>query len=198
MQRPKIATLTLSEEKTLFAHIRIRHARVHFAVLFMGLLGLRINEARQIRWGWVQTADDSRWWLHIPEHVTKTRVARTLPIPLPITVELRILQQRQRLAPPLGIPESWPLVLNRAGKPPSSRYIQRVLRDASLSQLQRPIRSHTLRHTFATRLLKYTDIRHVQLFLGHRSITSTQLYTHPTLDDLAGALDRKTTAEIWS
>jgi site-specific recombinase XerC len=36
----------------------------------------------------------------------------------------------------------------------------------------------------------------VQLFLGHASITSTQLYTHPTIDDLAAALDRKNLAEL--
>jgi integrase len=47
---------------------------------------------------------------------------------------------------------------------------------------------HSLRHTFATRLLKVSSTRLVQLALGHKSITTTELYTHPTVDEIELAM----------
>jgi len=49
---------------------------------------------------------------------------------------------------------------------------------------------HTLRHTYATQLLKFTNIRVVQALLGHKSITSTAIYLHPTSAECAEAVGR--------
>lgn len=46
-----------------------------------------------------------------------------------------------------------------------------------------------LRHTFATRLMQKTNIRVVQQLLGHKSLSSTQVYTHPNADDLQKAIE---------
>ena len=57
--------------------------------------------------------------------------------------------------------------------------------------LQRPVRPHALRHAFASNVLDAGGaIDEVQDLLGHASISSTQVYTHPAVGRLRDAVER--------
>ena len=66
--------------------------------------------------------------------------------------------------------------------------LEKYLAKAGLDRRTTP---HTLRHSFATHLLdRGADIRSVQELLGHRSLVTTQVYTHLTTATLRKAYEK--------
>lgn len=72
------------------------------------------------------------------------------------------------------------LFLNRRGGQLSRVMVFMVLKDlVAKSGIRKNIHPHTLRHSFATHLVEAgADLRAVQEMLGHKSITTTEIYTH--------------------
>ena len=92
----------------------------------------------------------------------------------------------------IGMAADGPLFLNKNKGRLTSRSVGRILetliRKCSLAM---PISPHGVRHSFATHMLDAgADLRTVQELLGHKSLSTTQKYTHVSIDRLMAAYDR--------
>lgn len=78
----------------------------------------------------------------------------------------------------------------RSDKSLTRRQVYKIISSAAIAALGRSVNPHVLRHTFASKLMRVTNIRTVQELLGHSNITSTQIYTHPNEQDKHKAIEK--------
>jgi integrase/recombinase XerC len=85
-----------------------------------------------------------------------------------------------------------PVFVNRFGNRLTTRSVARMLEKyLRLTGLDRRTTPHSLRHSFATHLLdRGADIRSVQELLGHKSLVTTQIYTHVSTSALREVYER--------
>src|SRR6202049_1804431 len=94
-------------------------------------------------------------------------------------------------------PQGWLFPGMNPVNPMSARQLRRACDTAAqMAQIGKPVSPHTLRHSFATHLLEQnTDIRVIQVLLGHAKLDTTALYTRvatKTIRDIVSPLDRIT------
>jgi site-specific recombinase XerD len=143
--------------------------------------GLRIGEAAALE---VSSVDRANLLLRV---IGKGNRERRVPLPQPVLDDLGKLWQTHRNP-------RW-LFPNRSGTAPVGRDTLHVT-FATVARAAGIIgaTSHSLRHSYATRLLENgVDTRVVQVLLGHANIATTAIYTHltePTRASLRSLLDR--------
>ena len=151
-------------------------------LLLMYACGLRISEAAALE---VTAIDKVNLLVCV---IGKGNKERRVPLPQPVLDELRSLwlthHNRRWLCP------------NRRGSAPIHRKIlwSTVRQAAAEAGIARHVTPHTLRHSYATRLLESgVDTRVVQILLGHVNIATTAIYMHltePTRASLKNILDK--------
>ena len=84
------------------------------------------------------------------------------------------------------------IFLNKQGKRLTDRSVRNILNKyMQAAGLPQHISPHALRHSFATHLLEGgADLRAVQEYLGHSSLSTTQIYTHVTKTRMKAVYDK--------
>lgn len=139
--------------------------------------GLRVSELTNLKWGSVN------WQQGVLKVLGKGRKERLCP---PGSVAMAALKEYYNLC---GSPElSTPIFVHnhRAICP---RTVQAMLKTyLKLADLPLELTPHKLRHTFATHLISNgANLRAIQAMLGHRSLSTTQIYTHLSMDKMQEA-----------
>lgn len=174
---PKV--LSAEEQAALLDQFNVRYPTPHrnrTMVLTMLDAGLRVGEVVALR----------------PEHldlaacrlmVREGKGAKDRVVHIPRRLRDALSEWMGRRAEWLGDPEGCPwLFPTRHGTQVSTRqvraFVKREARKAGVAEADR-VSPHTLRHTYASDLLRETgNLRLVQELLGHADISTTQIYTH--------------------
>jgi site-specific recombinase XerD len=140
--------------------------------------GLRVSEACALR---IEDIDSKRMLLCVPDG--KGGRERYVPLSPRLLAELRDYWRRCR---PSG-PQLFPGHSVDGTIPVSRAAVSKALRMAAVkADITKRVTPHVLRHAFATHLLEQgTDLRTVQVMLGHQTLRSTAVYLHVSTAHLA-------------
>jgi len=148
--------------------------------------GIRVSEVADIN---IFDVDFENRVLHIHGKGNKERIVpfghKTLDI-------LKTYRKKLHGNISFGNDKHAPFFLNKSNKRLSTRSIARILDKISRQcGLLQKISPHIIRHSFATHMVDAgADIRVVQELLGHQSLSTTQKYTHVSIDKLVRTYDK--------
>lgn len=190
-------TITAQEQSQLLSKLLKTNARPaatrrgirNYTIALMMLdAGLRVAEVCSIHISELWFNLDPVKSIIIMAKVSKNGLERTIPLSERLRAAITLMDQH--IWTYFNFKEEhYAFAMSRKSIQPATRQIQRIIKQASLEAFGRAITPHVLRHTFATRMMRVTNIRTVQALLGHVSLSSTQIYTHPNGDDLTSAIN---------
>ena len=168
--------LTVEEVRQILEHVRRPRNKICLSTIYA--CGLRIRECIHLQ---VSDIDGDRKLIHVRKG--KGGKDRYVPLPMPILERLRGYWVTHR-HPAWIFPSPWRMKrqLALAHRPISARVVQEAFEYAlKESGIQKTATVHALRHSYATHLLEAgVNLRVIQTYLGHASLSSTAVYTHLT------------------
>jgi site-specific recombinase XerD len=133
--------------------------------------GLRVSEVRRIKW---QDIDFEREFIHVKQSKgEKERI-------------VFLHKKLKSILEEYGVRSNGYILISERGKLYSERAVQQIVKNiAKKADINKKVTPHILRHSFATHLLEAgADIRYIQQLLGHKSLRTTQIYTHVANKDI--------------
>jgi len=187
----KVAPLTLldMEIDSILAQAKDGYFRDFVMISLALATGLRNSEIVGLTFECFYYAGDVNSSVEIPSSISKNKKSRSVPLRSDIRDLLKLFMEKKFNWGESLDARAYVFVSKFTYNKLSPRDFQRVLSKISLKAIGRSVHPHTLRHTFATKLLSKSNLRIVQEVLGHSSIQSTQIYTHPSTSDIAHAIN---------
>jgi len=166
------AVLTKDEIKRLINSINNKKSKLMISLMYAA--GLRVSELVNLK---IENLDMDEKIGHIRQ--AKGKKDRIFNIPSFLFKKLKKQIQNQKKI------NSDFLFSGPKGKL-SPRNLQKIVNKAAKkANITKKVSCHTLRHSFATHLLESgTDIRKIQELLGHANLSTTQIYTHISTEEI--------------
>jgi len=197
MSKKNPQTLTLEETEILLNHLSTKTnrsgrrtvlVRNYTMALLMLDAGLRVGELVQLLIVdlWFQNGPVNS--LTVSAMIAKGHQARDIPLTARLKQAIADMNDEWWQNDPQNA-GYFAFYCYRPEKHITVRQVHRIIVDACFEVLNKNVHPHTLRHTFATKLMRKTNARVVQQLLGHRRLSSTQVYCHPNAEDLKLAIN---------
>lgn len=185
---PDVAAEVMSAPLAQESGREVCHLRDALSLELLYGSGLRVSELVQLDLSQISSAEAE------VRVLGKGRKERIVPLGSKSLAALAAyLPRRAELAHPrTGALDPQALLLGQQGKRLSVRWLQALVkRYGALGAGRSDLHPHALRHSCATHMLEGgADLRAIQEMLGHSSLSTTQRYTHVSLDQLLAVYDR--------
>lgn len=174
-KREKRIPTVLTKKEVLELFKSMNNKKSQLMITLMYAAGMRVSELTRLK------IED----LNFEEKIGNIRQAkgkkdRIFNIPLFLFAKLKKHSSKQKEFDQIY------LFPGRNSKQMSSRNLQKIVNKAAKkANIKKDVHCHTLRHSFATHLLENEiDIRKIQELLGHADLSTTQIYTHVSTEEL--------------
>jgi integrase/recombinase XerC len=181
----KIPLFLTESEMQMFFNLKDIKLRDKAIIEFLYSSGLRIEELVNLN------IKDIDFISNIATIIGKGNKERIVPIGNNCLLTIKgYIDERKNLGLPHDVKS--PIFINNHAKRLNQRTARRIVKKWFIKTgLLKNVSPHTLRHTFATHMLdRGCDLRSVQEILGHKNLSTTQIYTHVTIESLKKIYNR--------